>query len=123
MRDVKVTRLTPTPEQQRGTVTHVAGDAIEVLWEPRLCVHMRDLCGRLPRCSFREETALDDVDAADADAVRDCDGGSCPTGALHYRHLDGGREEQQPAERASGPTSTARSSSAAPFASSTRMAT
>ena len=37
------------------------------------------------------------VDAADADAVAAAIE-SCPTGALHYRRVDGGREEQQPAE-------------------------
>jgi CDGSH-type Zn-finger protein len=37
------------------------------------------------------------VDAADADAVATAIE-SCPTGALHYRRLDGGLQEQPPAE-------------------------
>jgi CDGSH-type Zn-finger protein len=37
------------------------------------------------------------VDAADADEVAAAIE-SCPTGALHYRRLDGGRDEQPPAE-------------------------
>jgi CDGSH-type Zn-finger protein len=37
------------------------------------------------------------VDAADAEAVAAAIE-SCPTGALHYRRLDGGSEEQQPPE-------------------------
>jgi hypothetical protein len=37
------------------------------------------------------------VDAADADAVAAAIE-SCPTGALHYRRLDGGPQEQPPTE-------------------------
>ncbi len=37
------------------------------------------------------------VDAADADAVA-ATIETCPTGALHYRRLDGGRQEQRPTE-------------------------
>jgi CDGSH-type Zn-finger protein/uncharacterized Fe-S cluster protein YjdI len=89
--------LTPTPEQERGPSRTYAGDAIEVLWEPRLCIHVRNCVSRLPRVFDPEARPWVVVDAADADAVAAAIE-SCPTGALHYRRLDGGREEQQPAE-------------------------
>ena len=89
--------MTPTPEQERGPSRTYAGDAIEVLWEPRLCTHVRNCVGRLPQVFDPEARPWVVVDAADADAVAAAIE-SCPTGALHYRRVDGGREEQQPAE-------------------------
>jgi uncharacterized Fe-S cluster protein YjdI len=89
--------LTPTPEQERGPSRTYVGDAIEVLWEPRLCIHVRNCVSRLPQVFDPEVRPWVVVDAADADAVAAAIE-SCPTGALHYRRLDGGRQEQQPAE-------------------------
>lgn len=67
------------------------------MWEPRLCIHVRNCVHRLPQVFVPEARPWVVVDAADADAVAAVIE-SCPTGALHYRRLDGGREEQQPAE-------------------------
>ena len=67
------------------------------MWEPRLCIHVRNCVHRLPQVFGPEARPWVVVDAADADAVAAVIE-SCPTGALHYRRLDGGREEQQPAE-------------------------
>lgn len=89
--------MTPTPEQERGPSRTYAGDAIEVRWEPRLCIHVRNCVGRLPQVFVPEARPWVVVDAADADAVAAAIE-SCPTGALHYRRLDGGREEHPPAE-------------------------
>jgi uncharacterized Fe-S cluster protein YjdI/CDGSH-type Zn-finger protein len=89
--------LTPTPEQERGPSRTYAGDAIEVLWEPRLCIHVRNCVGRLPQVFVPEARPWVVVDAADADAVAAAIE-TCPTGALHYRRLDGGRQEQPPKE-------------------------
>jgi CDGSH-type Zn-finger protein/uncharacterized Fe-S cluster protein YjdI len=89
--------VTATPEQERGPSRTYAGDAIEVLWEPRLCIHVRNCVSRLPQVFDPEGRPWVVVDAADAEAVAAAVE-SCPTGALHYRRLDGGRREQQPAE-------------------------
>ena len=50
-------------------------------------------CAGCRRCSSPEARPWVVVDAADADAVA-ATIESCPTGALHYRRLDGGRDEQ-----------------------------
>ena len=70
-----------------------AGSAIEVQWEPRLCIHVRNCVRALPQVFDPEARPWVVVDAADADAVA-ATIETCPTGALHYRRLDGGREEQ-----------------------------
>jgi uncharacterized Fe-S cluster protein YjdI len=85
--------VTQTPEQERGPTRTYAGDAIEVLWEPRLCIHVRNCVRGLPQVFDPEARPWVVVDAADADAVA-ATIETCPTGALHYRRLDGGREEQ-----------------------------
>jgi CDGSH-type Zn-finger protein len=53
--------------------------------------------GRLPQVFVPEARPWVVVDAADADAVAAAIE-SCPTGALHHRRLDGGLQEQTPAE-------------------------
>jgi CDGSH-type Zn-finger protein len=53
--------------------------------------------GRLPQVFVPEARPWVIVDAADAEAVAAAIE-SCPTGALHYRRLDGGRQEQPPKE-------------------------
>ena len=58
---------------------------------------MRNCVRRLPQVFNPEVRPWVAVDAADANVVAAAIE-SCPTGALHYRRLDGGREEQQPAE-------------------------
>ena len=87
----------PTPEQERGPTRAYAGDAIEVLWEPRLCIHVRNCVRGLPQVFDPEARPWVVVDAADADAVA-ATIETCPTGALHYRRLDRGRQEQPPTE-------------------------
>ena len=58
---------------------------------------MRNCVGRLPQVFVPEARPWVVVDAADADAVAAAIE-SCPTGALRYRRLDGGPQEQPPAE-------------------------
>ena len=83
----------PSPEQERGPRRVYANDAIEVLWEPKLCIHVRNCVRGLPDVFDAERRPWVDVDAADADA-----GAAtiltCPTGALHFRRLDGGTQEE-----------------------------
>jgi uncharacterized Fe-S cluster protein YjdI len=80
------------PERERGPTRTYAGKAIEVDWEPRLCIHVRQCVSNLPNVFRPEERPWVVADAAAADAVAAAVE-SCPTGALHYRRLDGGPQE------------------------------
>jgi uncharacterized Fe-S cluster protein YjdI/CDGSH-type Zn-finger protein len=94
--------MTPTPEQERGPSRAYVGDAIEVLWEPRLCIHVRNCVRRLPLVFNPGVRPWVVVDAADADRVA-ATIETCPTGALHYRRLDGGPEEKPQEETTVAP--------------------
>jgi uncharacterized Fe-S cluster protein YjdI len=80
-----------SPERERGPHRIYANDKIEVTWEPRLCIHVKN-CVRLNSVFDPDARPWVNVDGADPDeiaaAVR-----SCPTGALHFRRLDGGEQE------------------------------
>jgi uncharacterized Fe-S cluster protein YjdI len=89
--------LTSAPELERGPTRTYEGDAIEVHWEPRLCIHMRNCVRGLPNVFRPEARPWIEVDAADADAIAAAVE-SCPTGALRYRRLDGGPQEEPPEE-------------------------
>jgi CDGSH-type Zn-finger protein/uncharacterized Fe-S cluster protein YjdI len=89
----------PSPERQRGSRRVYANAAIEVHWEPRLCIHTRNCVRALPRVFDPEARPWVDVEAADPDRVAETVL-TCPTGALHFRRLDGGAQE-----RAAEPTS------------------
>jgi uncharacterized Fe-S cluster protein YjdI len=86
-----------TPERERGPTRTYVGDAIEVHWEPRLCIHVRNCVRELPNVFQPEARPWVVVDAADANAVATAVE-HCPTGALHYRRLDGAADEQAPDE-------------------------
>lgn len=86
-----------TPERERGPKRTYAGAAIEVDWEPRLCIHMRNCVRALPQVFKPDERPWIAVDAVAADDVAAAVA-ACPTGALHFRRLDGGPEEAAPAE-------------------------
>jgi CDGSH-type Zn-finger protein/uncharacterized Fe-S cluster protein YjdI len=85
------------PTRGRDPARTYANEAIEVRWEPRLCIHTQNCVRGLPEVfdsKARPWVRLDGADAARvADAVL-----TCPTGALHFRRLDGGPQEQPPAE-------------------------
>jgi len=85
-----------TPEQERGPKRVYADDKIEVHWEPRLCIHVRNCVRVLPQVFDPEARPWVNVEAADPDAIA-ATVETCPTGALHYRRLDSGAQEQ-PAE-------------------------
>jgi len=77
----------------RGPTRTYANDAIEVHWEPRLCIHVQNCVHKLPQVFKAEERPWIVVDGADAEAVA-ATVEACPTGALHYRRLDGGAQEE-----------------------------
>ena len=89
--------MSATPEQERGPSRAYTGERIEVQWEPRLCIHVRHCVRELPQVFDAEARPWIRVDEADADAVA-ATVAACPTGALHFRRLDGGPDEEAPAE-------------------------
>jgi CDGSH-type Zn-finger protein/uncharacterized Fe-S cluster protein YjdI len=69
-----------------------------VRWEPRLCIHVKRCVTELGAVFDPDRRPWIDPDAADPDAIVETVL-ACPTGALHFRRLDGG-----PQEEADGPT-------------------
>jgi uncharacterized Fe-S cluster protein YjdI len=77
----------------RGPTRAYANDAIEVHWEPRLCIHVQNCVRKLPQVFRAADRPWIVLDGADAEAVA-ATVETCPTGALHYRRLDGGAQEE-----------------------------
>ena len=88
---------TPSPEAERGPRRVYANDAIEVHWEPRLCIHTRNCVRQLGEVFDPGRRPWVDVDAAAPDAIA-ATVLTCPTGALHFRRRDGGAQEDAPEE-------------------------
>ena len=83
-------------------------DAIEVHWEPRFA-HSRSCIRRLGKVFDSSARPWIDVDAADPDEIAETIL-TCPTGALHFRRVDGGDQEVGWAETADDPRPNGRSS-------------
>jgi uncharacterized Fe-S cluster protein YjdI len=83
----------PSPEEQRGPRRIYANDAIEVHWEPKLCIHTRNCVRGLGQVFDPRARPWIDVDAADPAAIAAAVV-TCPTGALHFRRRDGGPPEE-----------------------------
>ena len=81
------------PRKRRNVERRYANDAIEVEWEPALCIHTRACIRALPQVFDAQGRPWIRVDAADAEAIADAVV-RCPTGALRFRRLDGGAQEQ-----------------------------
>jgi uncharacterized Fe-S cluster protein YjdI len=79
--------------RRRGPSQTYANDAIEVQWEPRLCIHVQNCVRGLGEVFDAEARPWIRVDAADADRIAGTVM-TCPTGALHFRRLDGGPQEE-----------------------------
>jgi uncharacterized Fe-S cluster protein YjdI len=82
----------PSPREERGPSRIYANDEIEVHWEPKLCIHVRNCVRGLGKVFDPEARPWVDVDAADAGRIAETIL-TCPTGALHFRRLDGGPQE------------------------------
>ena len=81
-----------SPERERGPHRVYANEAIEVHWEPKLCIHTKNCVRGLGEVFDPAARPWIDVDAADPDAIA-ATVRTCPTGALHFRRLDGGEQE------------------------------
>ncbi len=62
-------------------------------WEPRLCIHVKHCVNQLGNVFDPDRRPWIDVDAEDADTIA-ATVLTCPTGALHFRRLDGGPQEE-----------------------------
>jgi uncharacterized Fe-S cluster protein YjdI/CDGSH-type Zn-finger protein len=82
-----------SPAEERGPRRVYANDAIEVHWEPRLCIHTQNCVDGLGQVFDAKRRPWIDVDAAEPDAIA-ATILTCPTGALHFRRLDGGPQEE-----------------------------
>ena len=70
-------------------------EAIAVSWEPELCIHTTACVRALPSVFRPRDRPWITLDPATADEVAAAVS-RCPTGALHYRRLDGAPEEEVP---------------------------
>jgi uncharacterized Fe-S cluster protein YjdI len=71
--------------------------SIRVQWYASRCIHSAACIRALPQVFDPRRRPWIDVEAADADAIADAVI-KCPTGALHYERLDGGRPEETSGE-------------------------
>jgi uncharacterized Fe-S cluster protein YjdI len=90
-----VTSADPTPGRDRART--YANDAIEVRWEPRLCIHTKACVRGLPDVFDPGARPWVEVDGAVPERIAEAIL-TCPTGALSFRRLDGGPQEQAAAE-------------------------
>lgn len=77
----------------RGPTRTYASESVEVHWEAALCIHTQNCVHALPRVFRADQRPWIVLEGADADAVAAAIE-RCPTGALHYRRLDGGPQEE-----------------------------
>jgi uncharacterized Fe-S cluster protein YjdI/CDGSH-type Zn-finger protein len=70
-----------------------ANDRIVVEWEPRLCIHTGNCLRGMPEVFDATARPWVRVEAGEPDEIASTVL-TCPTGALHYRRLDGGPEEE-----------------------------
>ena len=103
------------PEVERA----YAKDRIEVTWEPAFCIHVAECLRGLPAVFDNQRRPWIVVDNGSPGEIGDVIQ-RCPTGALHFRRLDGGRRSRYRRKLRSRNARTARCSSAATSGSSVR---
>jgi len=72
-------------------------EQIAVSWEPKLCMHAGYCFRGLPEVFQPDSRPWVKIDAAFADQIAETVR-QCPSGALHYKRLDGGPQETAPEE-------------------------
>jgi len=79
--------------KQPNVAKEYRNDEIVVYWEPSLCIHSANCLVMNPRVFDSMRRPWIDLSEADADDVADAVM-TCPSGALHFKRLDGGAEEE-----------------------------
>jgi uncharacterized Fe-S cluster protein YjdI/CDGSH-type Zn-finger protein len=87
----------PEARARAGVAKAYANDRIAVTWEPTLCIHVARCSKGLPHVFDPQGRPWIRVDRATADEIAKVVL-DCPSGALHYRRLDGGPQEEAPEE-------------------------
>ena len=90
-----------------GVLKEYSNEQIAVAWEPAYCIHTANCLNAEPEVFDATRRPWIMLDAASADRVAQAVM-KCPTGALHFRRLDGGQQEPVPEQttvdpRPSGP--------------------
>ena len=83
--------------EERGLRREYKTEEIAVLWEPAYCIHTANCIRTRPEVFDPRDRPWIHVDAASADGIAEAVL-RCPTGALHFRRLDGGPQEPVPEE-------------------------
>ncbi|MGD9893923.1 MAG: (4Fe-4S)-binding protein [Dehalococcoidia bacterium] len=83
--------------KERGPRREYRTDQIAVQWEPEFCIHSAHCIRSLPDVFIPSDRPWVHVDRATADAIAEAVM-RCPTGALHFRRLDGAPQEPVPEE-------------------------
>jgi uncharacterized Fe-S cluster protein YjdI/CDGSH-type Zn-finger protein len=79
-------------DSERGPRREYRTDQIAVQWEPEYCIHTANCIRSLPNVFNPRDRPWVHVDQASADAIAEAVL-RCPTGALHFRRLDDGPQE------------------------------
>src|SRR5947209_8605263 len=82
------------PRRRRGGSRTYATDRIEITWGPRLCVHVGECFQRLPEVFDPWSRPWVRPEATDPDTLAEVVM-RCPSGALHFRRLDEGPQEEE----------------------------
>ena len=75
-----------------GVAREYRNDQIAVSWEPEYCIHTANCLAGLPDVFDAVRRPWVDITQAKADDIARVVM-TCPTGALHFRRLDGGQQE------------------------------
>jgi uncharacterized Fe-S cluster protein YjdI/CDGSH-type Zn-finger protein len=84
-------------EKERGPRREYRTEQIAVQWEPQFCIHSAYCIRSLPDVFIPTDRPWVHVERATADAIAEAVM-RCPTGALHFRRLDGASQEPVPEE-------------------------
>jgi uncharacterized Fe-S cluster protein YjdI len=82
------------PRKRRGVSRTYGTDRIEVTWEPELCVHIGECFQGLPAVFDPWARPWVRPEGAEPDEIAEVVM-RCPTGALHFRRVDGGPQEEE----------------------------
>jgi uncharacterized Fe-S cluster protein YjdI/CDGSH-type Zn-finger protein len=83
------------PRYEAGVKKEYANEEIVVTWEPAYCIHVAACIRGLPEVFDPRRRPWVEIDGASADEIAEVVQ-RCPTGALHFRRLDGGEQEAVP---------------------------